>query len=444
MKARPVCGERIACVSSPDAIAVVPDGGCHVLLVDDSALQRRILAACLLRWGYSVSEAATGQEALDLCASHPPDIVLSDWMMPGMDGLELCRRFRALPRASYGYFILLTSKTEKDAVTRGLDCGADDFLTKPVNTAELRARMRAGERILTMERELTDKNRLLGQTVLQVQRLLDAIDSDLIEARKLQQSLLREKFRDFGAAQVSLLLHPAGHVGGDLVGVYPIDAGAVGIYAIDVSGHGISSALMTARLAGYLSATDPEHNIALTRSGGRVVPVPPAQVVHHLNALVLDDMQTDQYLTLLLAVVDLDSGIATICQAGHPGPRLIGADGAVRELGAGGLPVGLFPDAWFNAFAVRLQPGDRLLLMSDGVTELPDPQGVLLQDHGLDDLLQGLAALPGPQFLEALVWRLTDHAGGGDFPDDVSAVLFDYRRDGCQRDDGPAARGASP
>ncbi len=416
-------------MSSPYAAPVVPGAGHHVLLVDDSALQRRILAACLVRWGYTVSEAETGQQALELCRSHPPDIVLSDWMMPGMDGLELCRRFRALPRASYGYFILLTSKTEKDAVTRGLDCGADDFLTKPVNTAELRARMQAGERILSMERELTEKNRLLGETVTQVQRLLDAIDSDLIEARKLQQSLVRERFRDLGAAQVSLLLHPSGHVGGDLVGVFPIDAGTVGLYAIDVSGHGISSALMTARLAGYLSATDPEHNIALTRSDGRLVPVPPADVVAHLNALVLNDMQTDQYLTLLLAVVDLDKGIATICQAGHPGPRVIDAGGGVRELGDGGLPVGLFDDAGFHAFAVRLQPGDRLLLMSDGVTELPDRDGILLQDRGLDDLLTGLATLPGPAFMEALVWRLTDHAGGSDFPDDVSAVLFDYRLD---------------
>lgn len=416
-------------MTSPDPAPPAPGLSPSVLLVDDSALQRRILASCLRRWGYRVAEAATGQQALDLCHGQAPDIVLSDWMMPGMDGLELCRRFRDMPRASYGYFILLTSKTEKDAVTQGLDCGADDFLTKPVNTAELRARMRAGERILSMQREVTDKNRLLGETVTQVQRLLDAIDSDLIEARKLQQSLLRDRDRDFGAARVALLLHPSGHVGGDLVGVFPIGATSVGVYAIDVSGHGISSALMTARLAGYLSATDPEHNIALTRRDGQLVPVPPAQVVAHLNALVRHDMQTDQYLTLLLAVVDLGTGLARICQAGHPGPRVIRADGLVTELGSGGLPVGLFDDAEFAEFAVQLAPGDRLLLMSDGITELPDRAGRLLQDHGLDALLRDLAALPGPAFLEALLWRLTDHAGGGDFPDDVSAVVLDYRRD---------------
>ena len=121
-----------------------------VLVVDDSLVQRRILALSLQKWGFEVSEAESGEEALAICKRMSPDIVLSDWMMPGMDGLEFCRQFRQLPRQTYGYFILLTSKTEKDSVARGLDCGADDFLPKPVNTTELRARIAAGERIFQL------------------------------------------------------------------------------------------------------------------------------------------------------------------------------------------------------------------------------------------------------------------------------------------------------
>ena len=103
------------------------------LVVEDSALQRRIISTYLKSWGYTVLEAETGVEALQICEAQPPDLVVSDWMMPKMDGLEFCRRFRALPRESYGYFILLTSKSEKQEVAQGLDCGADDFLSKPVN-----------------------------------------------------------------------------------------------------------------------------------------------------------------------------------------------------------------------------------------------------------------------------------------------------------------------
>jgi sigma-B regulation protein RsbU (phosphoserine phosphatase) len=102
----------------------------RVLLVDDSRAQRHLLSTHLRRWGYHVAEAATGTEALQYCRVNHVDLVLSDWIMPGMNGIEFCRAFRKQNRTSYGYFILLTSKSEKAAVAEGLDVGADDFLSK--------------------------------------------------------------------------------------------------------------------------------------------------------------------------------------------------------------------------------------------------------------------------------------------------------------------------
>ena len=194
----------------------------RVLVVDDSRLQRRILTASLQRWGFEVQEAESGDDALELCRDNPPDLVMSDWMMPGLSGLEFCKEFRQMPRDHYGYFILFTSKSDKDEMALGLDAGADGFLTKPVNAAELRARISAGARILRMERELTEKNRLIKTTLDELQTLYDLLDSNLIEAKKLQQSLVSERYRDFGPAEVSLMLHSAGHVGGDLGGMFPI------------------------------------------------------------------------------------------------------------------------------------------------------------------------------------------------------------------------------
>lgn len=398
-----------------------------MLVVDDSLVQRRILALSLQKWGFEVSEAASGEEALAICKRMSPDIVLSDWMMPGMDGLEFCRQFRQLPRQTYGYFILLTSKTEKDSVARGLDCGADDFLPKPVNTTELRARIAAGERILSMERELVEKNRLLENTLKKIQSLYDAIDSDLVEARKLQQSLVRERFHDFGSARVSLLLHPSGHVGGDLVGFFSASISRVVLYALDVSGHGISSALMTARLAAYLTGSTPEHNVALERSGTTISPVPPFLVADHLNSLVLSEMDTEHYFTMLLADIDLTNGAVSICQAGHPNPMVLRADGTIEKVGKGGFPIGLVSNAVFDQFSLKLAPGDRLMLLSDGVTECPDPLGVHFEDTGLEPMLKKLRHHSGTDLLESMVQGLIGHADSTDFPDDVSAVLFDYR-----------------
>jgi sigma-B regulation protein RsbU (phosphoserine phosphatase) len=129
----------------------------RVLVVDDSRLQRRILVASLKKWGFEVVEAESGEAAMEICLADPPDLILSDWMMPGMNGLEFCRAFREQSKDNYSYFILLTSKSEKNEVAEGLDAGADDFLTKPVSSDELRARISAGERILRTVREKPDR-----------------------------------------------------------------------------------------------------------------------------------------------------------------------------------------------------------------------------------------------------------------------------------------------
>ena len=398
-----------------------------VLVVDDSKAQRKILQMQLTRWGYQVTEAASGEEALALCMAQDFDIILSDWMMPGMTGLEFCRVFRTLPREGYGYFILLTSKSEKTEIADGLENGADDFLTKPVSADELRARLRAGERILGMQDELVEKNRLIGSTLQTLQKLYDSLDRDLIEARKLQQTLVRDRLRDFGAGRAALMLRPSGHVGGDLVGSFVINAARIVVYSVDVSGHGVASAMMTARLAGLLSGASPDQNIALklAADGGRDA-WPPSVVAARLNRMMLEELQVDQYFTLGYAEIDLETGRVILVQAGHPHPLLIRADGAIERLGDGGLPIGLIENAEYPQTSFTLQIGDRLFLVSDGVTECPNPAGEELGSEGLIKMLHHNSMLRSQDLLEALLWDLNTYAGGIVFPDDVSGLIFDY------------------
>lgn len=399
----------------------------QVLVVDDSKAQRRIVSLQLQRWGYQVTEADSGEAALALCRQTRFDLVLSDWMMSGMTGLELCQAFRALPREGYGYFILLTSKSEKAEIADGLENGADDYLTKPVAADELRARLRAGERILGMQEELVGKNRLIGSTLGQLQALYDSLDRDLIEARKLQQSLVMDRQREFGSCSASVLLRPSGRVGGDLVGSFQINPRCVAIYSVDVSGHGVASAMMTARLAGLLSGGSPDQNIALTTSPyGQRDAWPPEMVAYRLNRMMIEDMKVDHYFTMVYAEIDLVSGQVRLVQAGHPHPVVLRADGKLELLGAGGFPIGLISEGRYDRITTQLKPGDRLLLVSDGITECPDPQGNELGQEGLSALLDHYRDLDSPELLEALIWDLTVHAGGPDFPDDVSGTLFDY------------------
>ena len=399
----------------------------RVLVVDDSAMQRKILSSSVKRWGYDVYEAESGDVAIALCEEMHFDLVLSDWMMPGMTGLEFCDAFRKLPDEQYGYFILLTSKREKNEIAMGLEAGADDFLTKPVDANELRARIAAGERILEMQRELTDKNTVISQTLGELQRVYDSIDSDLREAKKLQQSLIPVRHKVMRQGDLTLMLQSSGHVGGDLVGFFQTSDDHLGLYAIDVSGHGISSALMTARLAGYLSAAAPDQNVALRKNeDGSYAMLPPGEVIQTLNRLILNEMDTEHYFTLLLANVDLNTGHVLMAQAGHPHPVIQRANGDIEQDGPGGFPVGLLPDVEFAEFEAQLRPGDRLLLLSDGVTECPTVDGHLLDEHGLELMMRDLASVNGQAFFDSLLWKLDAHAGARSFPDDVSGILFEF------------------
>ena len=400
----------------------------RVLVVDDSRAQRRILTLMLKRWGFEVQEAQDASEGLLVCESFVPDLVISDWMMPGMTGIEFCRAFRAMQRESYGYFILLTSKTEKTAVTSGLESGADDFLTKPVNGDELRARIAAGARVLAMERELMVKHGMITDTLDQLRTVYASIDEDLQQARVLQESLMPKRSVMFGKNRVSVMLHSCGHVGGDLAGMFGAATGDFGLFSLDVSGHGISSAMLTARVSGYLSSKYPDENLALCRDGSDYGFLPPQFVAARLNGRMMDQKGVTEYLTLAYMQIAALSGRTRFVQAGHPAPLLLRASGEAEFLGDGGLPIGLIEDAAYHEHSLTLEPGDRVLLYSDGFTEAVLPDGSMLEEEGLLELVRAVpTGTEGPEFLDALYERLKAKTHfNNDFDDDISAAFLEY------------------
>lgn len=397
-----------------------------VLLVDDSRAQRRTLAVQLTRAGYNVVEAASGEEAMRICLERRPDIVISDWMMPGQTGLGFCRQFRDMQSDRYGYFILLTSRNDKKDIADGLRAGADEFMTKPVSGAELLARLSASERILRMEESLRYTNTQLRDTLDQLRETQAAIDRDMREARRLQQGLVREKHGRFGDLDLSLLMRPAGHIGGDLVGFFPINARRVGLFALDVAGHGVAAALLSARLAALLSGST-DHNIALRITDlGLYDAHPPGEILRLLNTLMLEELRTDSYFTMVYADLDFISGRTRLVQAGHPYPVLQRADGQIERIGRGGLPVGVFNHAEYEEVQLVMNPGDRLFIASDGLTEAENARGEPLGEEGLQAILRTNATLRGDALLESICWSAA-HYAGGQRNDDISAVLIERR-----------------
>jgi two-component system, NtrC family, sensor kinase len=135
-----------------------------VLLAEDSMVMRELLITQLRAWDYDVVEAEDGEQAWQLFQQDSIPLVLTDWVMPQVDGLELIRRIRESGRAEYCYLILLTAKTETEDLVTAMEAGADDFLVKPCDEEELRVRLREGERIIRLERALAEQNHRLRET----------------------------------------------------------------------------------------------------------------------------------------------------------------------------------------------------------------------------------------------------------------------------------------
>ncbi len=144
----------------------------RILIAEDDSVSRRLLEVTLPGWGYEVEVACDGGTACQkLEAADPPPLALLDWMLPQMDGLEVCRRIRSSPAGRVIYIILLTTRARKEDVITGLDSGADDYLTKPFDREELRARLRAGGRIVELQLSLAQRMAELEESAARIKQL---------------------------------------------------------------------------------------------------------------------------------------------------------------------------------------------------------------------------------------------------------------------------------
>jgi DNA-binding response OmpR family regulator len=144
----------------------------RVLVADDEATTRHLIQGTLRNWGFEVLAVEDGTEALHIMKGpNPPEIVLLDWVMPGVDGLEVCRRLRAALLNAPTYIILITARGGLENVVQGLEAGADDYVTKPFDPRELRARLRAGARVVQLQKALLERNHELEDALKRVKQL---------------------------------------------------------------------------------------------------------------------------------------------------------------------------------------------------------------------------------------------------------------------------------
>jgi phosphoserine phosphatase RsbU/P len=199
-----------------------------VLIIDDEVSTQLILQRALAGQEYDVVVAGDGVEGLEMAKAVRPALIICDWVMPRLDGLEVCRQIKADPDLCTTFFILLTSRTAVEDRVLGLDNGADDFLSKPIEVNELQARVRAGLRLQRVNQDLQTQKQML--------------ENEFGEAAAYVRSLLPQNSSE-GGIQMESRFVPSRQLGGDCFDYFWLDPDYLVIYLLDVSGHGLGSAL---------------------------------------------------------------------------------------------------------------------------------------------------------------------------------------------------------
>jgi sigma-B regulation protein RsbU (phosphoserine phosphatase) len=373
---------------------------CRVLLVDDAKANLDILVEGL-KSDHKLSLALNGETALQIAARTPPDLVLLDIVMPGLDGYEVCRRLRQMPETAEVPIMFLSSLEEVQNKTRGFEAGANDYLTKPFEMLEVKARVRS----LLKAKAYSDA-------------VKEQIAGELRVAREIQMGMLPHDFAGMEQAfgvEFGAVLEPAREVGGDLYGVCAAARERLVVFLGDVSGKGIPASMFMVRA------------ISLARLLSRDI-AEPERILARLNDELAADNPSGMFVTFLCAVFDPGSGRLTLANAGHCRPVLLRPgeppNWAVKSLGTA---LGFEPGLEFERTELTLRTGDSLVFYTDGVSEAFNPQD---ECYGNERLLVDAGVLAGqsaPALTAGLLQKVRAFAGTAPQSDDIAILTLRVR-----------------
>ncbi|HVK79949.1 MAG TPA: fused response regulator/phosphatase [Verrucomicrobiae bacterium] len=368
-----------------------------MLLVDDAKANLDILVEGL-KADHKLSLALNGEQALQNAARTPPDLVLLDIVMPGLDGYEVCRRLRAMPETAEVPIMFLSSLEDVQNKTRGFEAGANDYLTKPFEMLEVKARV---------------------HSLLKAKAYSDAVKeqlaADLRVAREIQMGMLPHDFTAVEKAyRVSFgaILEPAREVGGDLYGVCAAGPERLMIFLGDVSGKGIPASMFMVRA------------VSLARLLAREV-AEPERILARLNDELSADNPSCMFVTFLCAVFEPATKRLTLANGGHCYPLLLPAVGPPRWIAKTlGTALGFDTGLEFDRLELTLDDGDAVVFYTDGVSEAFNPESEL---YGNDRLLADAGEFTGQSASATsagLLARVRAFAAGASQSDDIAILTF--------------------
>ncbi|MBD1828254.1 SpoIIE family protein phosphatase [Microcoleus sp. Pol7_A1] len=342
----------------------------QILVIDDDTAVQELLRRTLKKQGYEVTVASNGEDGVAQAQKLRPALIICDWIMPRLTGIDVCRRVKADPELSTTQFFLLTSLGSIADRVKGLDAGADDFISKPIELNELQARVRAGLRLHQLSRDL----KIAKQS----------LEAELAEAAEYVQSLLPDPMTEPFSIEAKFI--PSRQLGGDCFDYNWLDADYLAIYLLDVAGHGLRAALPSVAVL----------NLLRSRTLPNIDYYKPSDVLRALNTTFQMSYQNDKYFTIWYGVYNRISRQLVYASAGHPPAVLISQSPAstakIQRLKTPGMPVGMFPDAPYVDNCCDVEDLSTLYIFSDGVYEIHQPDGNI---WGLDPFIDLLAAYNG-------------------------------------------------
>jgi phosphoserine phosphatase RsbU/P len=375
----------------------------RILVADDDATSRKLLVRILSGAGYSCTQASDGIEALASLQADPPALLLLDFDMPGMDGAEVLKQLRqdAEPSIAQLPTIMLTGHGGEESEVSCLEAGADDFVTKPINDAVLRARIETQLRLRSMRIQLQQQNGELEAWRRNLER-------DLAAARLTQQSLIPQKPPGLPGWDVAACYRPVIQVGGDIYGWRRMADGRTLFWIADATGHGASAALLTTLAKLLFHHGSVEHN-------------EPVEIMEAVNNDFRSIFGARSFMTAMCVALDPATGRASVVGAGHP-PLLVARNGGRTEaIPSSAPPLGLLERSEFLETNIDLEPGEAFFLYTDGLYGSGRDENPRLSSERLGEMLQ-----PVPANAQALLTRVMEQAalsdGGKSASDDVAAV----------------------
>ena len=373
-------------------------------MIEDEIINQHILRQCLEQQGYEVAVASSGPAGLAIAETFLPHLIVCDWMMPEMSGLEVCRDIKTNPKLADSFFILLTAKSELQDRIKGLDSGADDFLNKPIELGELQARVRAGLRIYQAQQ----KQRQLAETLRMQQQRLNA---ELAQAANYVSGLLPQPLS--GKVQIDSRFFPSRQLGGDCFDFYWLDDDCLMLYLLDVSGHGLGAALPSVSMQQVLrSQSLPDTDF-----------YNPQSVLRALNRIFQMSEQNPRFFSIWYGVYSYSARSLRYASAGHPPAIVIAPTGEYQSIGQEGqLPIGIFADSEYETDSIAVQSGSTLYLFSDGLYEIQQTDGSLWTYQGLAKALSQQHQQAGQVTLSDVIEKIRQINALECFDDDCSLV----------------------